>query len=244
MKVKNKKMVMSMVCFLVAGYMECAIPDQVFAAEKPTEMAKESTTSVVGQDSSFYDRIMNILSNPPKLEYPPERPAENRETPIFGAPEVSKEQIISFVRRYNPVPKLNCSLEDIVDMYYDEAGHEGVRPDLAIAQALLETAFFRYGGDVLPEQNNFAGIGTTGAGSRGIWFETPRLGVRAHIQHLLAYSTSRDPLLPIADPRFYLARDIHFSQCPSWESLSGKWAVPGVNYGQNILKILERIKNT
>jgi hypothetical protein len=153
--------------------------------------------------------------------------------------------MISYIRRHNPFPKLSCSLEDLAAFYYEEAGHEGIRPDLAMAQAILETGFFRYGGDVLPEQNNYAGIGTTGRGVRGEWFTSPQLGVRAHVQHLLVYSSTREPVQPLADPRYHLVRQLpaYHAQCTTWESLSGKWAVPGVDYGHRILRVLENIKN-
>ena len=42
--------------------------------------------------------------------------------------------------------------------------------DLAFSQALLETGFFAFGGTVVPEQNNFCGLGTTSATVRGAYF--------------------------------------------------------------------------
>jgi hypothetical protein len=198
-------------------------------------------------DSHYYEEIVALL-NRPETEGEkglPDRVVPNSingETAIFGHPEVSQRQVVNFIKANNPSPQLTCSVEEIVALYYDEAGIEGVRPDLAIAQALLETGFFRFGGDVVAEQNNFAGIGTTGGGCQGAWFDSPRLGVRAHIQHLLAYATERDPVLPISDPRYSIAKELHSAQCPSWESLNGKWAVPGTNYGQKILNLLDWMK--
>lgn len=215
------------------------------------QASTEEEWSSISNESGFYDRIMNILKVPPRLEQPSSAAVnekkemlEKRDTPIFGDPEVTKEQMIKFIHRYNSFPKLGCSVEELVTLYYEEAGLEGVRPDLALVQAIHETGFFRFGGDVLPEQNNFAGIGTTGNGVRGIWFSSPRMGIRAHIQHLLAYTTTRQPVEPIVDPRYYIVRDMptHFAQCSTWESLSGKWAVPGVNYGRRIVKMLENIR--
>ena len=40
-------------------------------------------------------------------------------------------------------------------MFLEEGAAEGVRGDVAWAQSLKETGFFRYGGIVLPEQNNY-----------------------------------------------------------------------------------------
>ncbi len=207
----------------------------------PVQASPEGAGRPAGQ--GFYDRIMAILKEPPKLEPAPVKQAPKGHTPIFGPAEVTKEQMVNFIRRYNPLPKLTCNLEELVDLYWEEAGHEGVRPDLAMAQAILETGYFRFGGDVLPTQNNFAGLGTTG-GARGVWFESARIGVRAHIQHLLAYATAREPLKPIVDPRYEIVRSLphSFAQCYSWESLGGKWAIPGVGYGEKIVKIIAYIK--
>ena len=58
---------------------------------------------------------------------------------------------------------------------------------MAFAQALNETGYFRYGGTVTPDQNNYCGLGTTNAVVKGAHFASARMGVRAHIQHLLAY---------------------------------------------------------
>lgn len=72
--------------------------------------------------------------------------------------------MVRFIRQRNANPKLNAPLEDVVQAYYDEAGREGIRPDVALCQALKETGYFAYGGDVSPEQNNFCGLGATGNG--------------------------------------------------------------------------------
>lgn len=167
-----------------------------------------------------------------------------KKTSILGKPQVTKEQCIAYIKKINPNPKLQCSLDELIDYYYQEATLEGVRADLAVCQAVKETGFFRYGGDVLPEQNNYCGLGTTGGGVKGAYFPTPQLGVRAHIQHLLGYSTTRLPLNSIVDPRYDLLKTYSnkFAKCTTWESLNGNWAVPGVGYGEAILRILKDIK--
>lgn len=79
-------------------------------------------------------------------------------------------------------------------------------------------------------------IGATNnsAVGKGNWFETERMGIRAQIQHLKAYG-SKDPLVnENIDPRFkYVTRGI----APNWIDLNGRWAVPGVGYGQEILEM-------
>ena len=118
--------------------------------------------------------------------------------------------------------------------------------DWAYCQAIHETGFFKFGGDVKPEQNNYAGIGATGGGAGGASFNTPEEGVLAQLQHLWAYavpSTEGEPA-PIQkypnktgywwnlDPRYkYVSKGC----APRWVNLNGKWAVPGETYAQMIL---------
>lgn len=161
---------------------------------------------------------------------------------IIGTPIATQQQCVKYLLRNNPHPNLKVSAEEIVAYYYEEGKREGIRPDVAFAQALKETGFFRYGGDVIPEQNNFCGLGTTGGGVKGEFFATPQLGVRAHIQHLLAYSSTRRPTLPIVDPRYGLVRQAYGSRTlGTWQDLNGRWAVPGRYYGQEILSMFKDI---
>lgn len=218
----------------------------VTSAAQPGSREDQPIQSAEDKNNSFYNRIMNIINSYQGLDFSLPQPKDKyRETSIFGPPEISKSQIAGYIRAHNPTPRVNCTLEELIDIYYEEAGAEGIRPDLALAQAVLETGFFRFGGDVVPEQNNFSGLGTTGKGVKGEWFSSPRIGVRAHIQHLLVYASSRQPAKPIVDPRYEILRELpsYFAQCPTWESLSGKWAIPGVNYGYKIIDVFENMKN-
>jgi hypothetical protein len=161
---------------------------------------------------------------------------------IMGPPIATEEQCVSYLVRHNPLPLITVSPKKLVEYYYKEGEREGIRPDVAFAQALHETGNFAYGGDVNPLQNNYCGLGTTGGGVKGAWFPTAQIGVRAHIQHLLAYATTRPPRTPIVDPRYELLKKTDkFGQAVTWTDLNGKWAVPGKTYGQMILKIHERI---
>ncbi len=164
------------------------------------------------------------------------------DTSISGTPLATQEQCVKYLLEHNPYPNLAVSAEEIVAYYYEEGAREGIRPDVAFAQALKETGFFKYGGDVIPEQNNYCGLGTTGGGVKGEFFATPQMGVRAHIQHLLAYSSTRRPLTPIIDPRYDLVRNAYGSQIlGDWQDLNGRWAVPGKYYGQEILSMFKAI---
>lgn len=164
---------------------------------------------------------------------------------ICGQAELSPAAIATYIKNCNPEPKLNCSVEELINYYYDEGSNEGIRPDIAICQAIKETGCFSYGGDVFPEQNNYCGLGATGRGEKGWSFSSPREGVRAHIQHLLVYASTQMPKKEIVDPRYNLVKETHpeiFGRVTTWVGLNEKWAVPGKHYGEDILNIFDKIK--
>ena len=74
-------------------------------------------------------------------------------------------------------------------MYFEEAQKEGVRAEVAFAQAMQETGYLQFGGDVKIGQYNFAGLGATGGGEPGNSFPDVRTGIRAQIQHLKCYAS-------------------------------------------------------
>ena len=162
------------------------------------------------------------------------------DVPIMGEPVATQEQMVNYINKRNPNPKLNCTVKQIVHLYYLEGGREGIRPDIALCQAIKETGTWAYGGDVVPEQNNFCGLGTTGGGVKGEFFATPQLGVRAHIQHLLSYASKRMPSVEVVDPRYELIKKWRpqiFGKLTKWTELNGVWAVPGNHYGEDILNL-------
>lgn len=162
------------------------------------------------------------------------------DVPIMGEPVATQDQMVNYINKRNPNPKLNCTVKQLVHLYYFEAGREGIRPDIAICQAIKETGVWGYGGDVIPEQNNYCGLGTTGGGVKGAFFDTPQLGVRAHIQHLLSYASKRPPRVEIVDPRYELIQKFRpqiFGKLTKWTELNGVWAVPGNHYGEDILNL-------
>ncbi|MEH6986472.1 N-acetylmuramoyl-L-alanine amidase [Cytobacillus firmus] len=151
---------------------------------------------------------------------------------IAGKTVLSPEMMNQFVKKVNP-QAINLGY------YYSAFGdHYGIRGDVAFAQALHETNYFRFTGDVNSKQNNFAGLGATGNGASGASFKTPREGVLAHIQHLYAYASTNSlpPGYPLADPRFNLVKK---GSARTWTDLNGKWAVPGDQYGELIINLYQ-----
>ena len=128
----------------------------------------------------------------------------------------------------------------IVDIYYNIASIYGIKADIAFLQCIHETNWLKFTGVVKPGQNNFAGIGATGPNNPGLSFPTAEAGVEAHIQHLYAYATNTS--IPegrtLYDKRFHLVKR---GSAPNWEDLNGKWAVPGIGYGEKIVELQEMV---
>ena len=162
--------------------------------------------------------------------------SSNTRTPIMGEPVLTAEQLAAFLLSRNPNPRINCTALELAQFFIDEGNKEGVRGDIAFFQAIHETGWFRFGGQVLPEQNNFAGIGAVNHSpvGAGAWFDTPEIGVRAQIHHLKAYATTEPFVQENVSPRYrFVTRGI----APTWEDLNGRWAVPGTTYAQRILRL-------
>lgn len=170
-------------------------------------------------------------------------PRDYRDLAIAGKGEVTLKQAQAFIELNNSRPSLACSAREITELYFEEASSEGIKWDIALCQAILETGFFGYGGTVVPQQNNYCGLGTTSATVRGAYFLTPRLGVRAHIQHLLAYTRKQKPRTELVDPRYHLVYDNKLREgfFTSWYQLNGKWAT-GDEYCEKILNLHENMK--
>ncbi len=163
---------------------------------------------------------------------------------ILGKSEASKEQMKQYLLSINSSPKLNCSVDELIQYYIEEAEVEGVRADVAFAQALKETGYFRYGGIVEYTQNNFAGIGALNSNKKGeaATFSTPRIGIRAQIQHLKGYASKEKPKKDIVDPRYQILIDKELLGSAFYVTdLNGKWAWPGYGYGEAIITILNKI---
>jgi hypothetical protein len=172
---------------------------------------------------------------------PPETTVTVAEKPdpptyIMGTGKVSAEKMAFFLLQNNSGIDSNY-MRMLANIYVEEAAFEGVNHDIAFVQMCLETGFLRFGGDVKPEQNNFAGLGAIGNGEPGLSFPDPRIGVRAHIQHLKAYG-SEEPLRgELVNPRF---RFVRRGSSPTYEGLAGTWAVDR-QYAVKINAILRRL---
>lgn len=155
------------------------------------------------------------------------------ETYLVGEPEVTVEEAKAWAKKMGAHQRFI----DIADTYWEYGEITGIRPDILYAQAAKETGYGKYGGAVIPEQNNWAGIKTrTASGDRmedHETFATPEDGVRGHFNHMSAYIG----LDPVGEPhgRYYSVKSIKWAgTVETLEELGGKWC-PDLYYGYSIL---------
>ena len=166
----------------------------------------------------------------------------------MGKAQATASQMAAFCLSKNASPQLpSCTVEELARMFIEEGEAEGVRGDVAFAQSLHETGYFKFGGIVLPSQNNYAGIGALNGNAAGqaASFPDPRTGVRAQIQHLKAYASTEALVNECVDPRFSLVvRGVapYVEWLGAADNPQGRgWAVPGAGYGANVVKLLDQI---
>ena len=209
---------------------------------KIAQKGKKKSTPKINQQATAKQSNMLVEKDGKSFFLGTELPADYKKISIFGEAEATKKQAVAYIKQANPKVRLDCSVEELVDLYWQEAEREEVRPDLALAQSLVETGTYAYGGDVHHKQNNFCGLGTTGGGVKGASFKTPELGVRAHIQHLLAYTQKKRPQTKIVDPRYELAHNIRLERglVDTWYGLNGTWAM-GSLYCEKIMATYQKM---
>lgn len=166
-------------------------------------------------------------------------------TLIMGQPRVSADKIAAYAIRKNP--DAADLAEKLAQLYIEEGIYEGVRGDIAAAQAMLETGNLTFTGSAVTiDQNNFCGLGVTVNGAKGCTFKTMRDGVRAHIQHLKAYACTEPLTNGCIDPRYgYVERGC--APYVEWlgiqENPQGKGWAAGKDYGGKICRILKNMRN-
>ena len=167
-------------------------------------------------------------------------------TAIMGKAAAGAGQMAACLKERNP--SVEKAVLDMIPLFLSEGEAEGVRGDIAFAQSCLETGYFTFSGSaVTPGQNNFCGMGVTGNGMRGDSFDTPRLGIRAQVQHLKAYASMEALKNPCIDPRFrYISRGC--APYVEWlgiqENPQKKGWAAGAGYGGKILSILNEVLET
>ena len=130
---------------------------------------------------------------------------------LLGKSAVSVEQMIEFYQENGATYPAETlikggapDIETFCQIYYEEATAEGIAVEVAFAQAMKETNWLRFDGEVCAEQFNFAGIKTadqTGTADFSTYESNGvRMGIRAQIQHLKACADSNITEKKLANP--------------------------------------------
>lgn len=167
---------------------------------------------------------------------------------IMGDSDVNATQLVQFYQKnkWGAFPDYYQStdaptLEQFCQMYVDECRLEGVKPEVAFAQAMKETAYLHFDGAVSIDKNNFAGIGATNSDPNNkqiAKFDTVRDGIRAQVQHLKAYACDEPLVSTCVDPRFtYVQRGVapYVEYLGVQENPAHKGWATDVNYGNSIV---------
>lgn len=187
---------------------------------------------------------------------------ENVYLPIMGSTQTSVDQMVryynanasgydTFKSKYDGkydgcLAKGGAStINQFAQIVYEEAIAEGVKPEVVFTQCMKETAFLKYGGEVNPNQYNFAGIGATGS-VHGATFENVRMGIRAQVQHLKAYGSLDKLINQCVDPRFNLVSR-GSAKYVEWlgkkENPTGSGWATSKNYGHDIVDMINVLLN-
>ena len=185
-----------------------------------------------------------------------------RSQSIMGSSTVSADQMAAAYRAAvgaatypsaTYAPEGAETIDRFCQILLEEARTEGVRAEVAFMQAMLETGWLKFGGDVCPEQCNFAGIGAVGGGVHGNDFRMDlngdgasdgvRAGLRAQVQHLKAYASASALVNPCIDPRYHYVNhgsitDVQGLGIPDYPQGIG-WA-GSAGYGMDIVSLENR----
>lgn len=174
------------------------------------------------------------LTLSPMPDSPAPQPTDSAGTPILGSAQISVDSAKKWAEEHNA----SALFLELADLYWEYGEKTGIRPEVMYAQAAKETAYGRFGGRVTPDMNNFAGIkrvdATSDATDDHERFPTREDGVRAHYNHMTAYTG----LEPIGTPhnRYYYVLSTDWAGTIKYvEELGGRWC-PDPDYGNDIVR--------
>ena len=171
---------------------------------------------------------------------------------IEGDTEVTVDQMVAYFeasKKAYPEDVMRkggaATIRDFCQIYYEESVAEGIKAEVAFVQAMKETGWLQFTGVVKAEQYNFAGMGATGNSVSGESFKDVREGVRAQIQHLKAYGSTKSLNQTCVDNRFkYVERGsaiyVEWLSIPNNPKKKGWAAAKG--YGVDIVKMIQKLK--
>jgi hypothetical protein len=192
------------------------------------------------------------------------------DSPLLAAPRATAAQAVAYVMTRGSAYVVHLPGVDpardiklIASYYWRYAPQVGLDPLLAWAQCIHETGNLSSWWSARPRRNP-CGFGVTGATAprpptRGVWqydgkrwreglaFSSWEVSVQAHLGRLLAYALlpgrgneAQRTMMAFALGLRSLPHDF-LGVAPTLRGLNGRWAVPGLQYGQSIAKIAASI---
>lgn len=211
---------------------------------------EEFQKAIAGGDDSrkkenlrLLDQLLAQIRKPLKKRQHTEEEDEKLH-PIMGVSVVKASQIAAYIKEKNASAAYFA--EKLAQLYLEEGIYEGVRGDIAAAQAMVETGNLTFTGSAVTlDQNNFCGMGVMTNGMKGYSFQTMQDGVRAQIQHLKAYASKEELTNCCIDPRYaYVEKGCapYVEWLGQKENPQGKGWASGAGYGAKICSVLEEMK--
>lgn len=159
---------------------------------------------------------------------------------LVGGAALDANELVTWYRDQGYVDLTSAPIVQLASWYLQAGAQEGIRGDVAFAQAVLETGGFSSPDSVT--LNNYAGIGHCDSCAAGWAFPSPQGGVLGHTQLLRIFAAGAPP--PGAPPPVLASltpgRQGRRGCCPTWESLTGVWASDPA-YGAHILALYEQM---
>ncbi len=203
------------------------------AAVSEATVAVTSAQTALQADDAALTSAVAALANPPG--------APDDGTPsIVGESALDAAQLVGWYKAEGWIDLTPAPIEQLAAWYLSEGAAEGVRGDVAFAQAMVETGGFASSDAV--NLNNYAGIGHCDTCGAGLGFPSPQLGVRGQIQLLHSFAdatlTSTQLGRPLAVASLTPQTQPDRGCCPTWQSLTGKWA-SDPQYGHTIMGVYQ-----
>jgi hypothetical protein len=210
------------------------VADKVSALRQRVENLTEARTKLLSETSEMRVAYEDSREQLARLAQSLTR---DTDVSVLGPSLLTAEELTAFLMARSPsVWPLPVSRLELARMYVDEAAAEGVRGDLLMIQAVMETGWFRFeSGLSEADHYNFAGINACDSCRSASRFESVRMGVRAHVQLVKSYAdeelTSKNTALPYA----YKVENIPVRGCcVMFSQLGGYWA-SAHNYYKRVL---------
>lgn len=162
---------------------------------------------------------------------------EGGDVSIMGPPSVEVSDMVTWYRDRgyrDPMANIGTPLEGLMALYWEVSVAEGVRPEVALVQAVLETGGFANLDS--RNYNNFAGIGHPDGAAHGFGYGSVEDGVMAHVQLLRKVVEGNDVELALPDA----ATTWGGKFVDTVAGLTNNWAGAG-NYDQILVSMIGQL---